>query len=217
MRRGGINAGAYRAGHPTISMKTSPGSDFFWESKCAEHLGISRTRIRELRKAHLAPEVDWQFRDNAVVLTTAGLDKISQVLAAAAVPAPSASPTPANPAPVGIETAPVGERPANEARGVVAVPSGPPASQRFMVVRIPPYRKDSPQRKILICRSCPAELAAVSSWAIAQIVLKLGEVERPVRVRDNINFTPGMVIDAVSIGYGQWQYVGRLPRRPGRW
>lgn len=198
-------------------MKTSPGNDLFWESQCAERFGISRTRIRELRKLHLTPELDWQFRDNAVVLTTDGLDKIAKVLGGEAVPAPDASQNPAVPAPVGIETAPAGDRPAGEPRGAAAVPPGPPPSQRFMIVRIPPYRKDSPQRKILLCRTCPAELAAVSSWAIAQIVVKLGEIERPVRVRDNLNFAPGMVIDAVSIGYGQWQYVGRLPRRPGRW
>lgn len=198
-------------------MKTSPGTDLFWESQCAERFGISRTRIRELRKAHLAAEVDWQFRDNAVVLTPSGLQKIERVLAAASLPAPGASPIPAGSTPPGIDTLPSGECPANEARGVDAVPPGPPPSARFMIVRIPPYRKDSPQRKILICRTCPAELQAVSSWAIASLVIKLGAVERPVRVRDNINFTPGMVIDAVSIGYGQWQYVGRLPRRPGRW
>lgn len=198
-------------------MKTPPGNDLFWESQCAERFGISRTRIRELRKIHLKSEVDWQFRDNAVVLTSSGLDKIASVLAGTPLPAPAALPIPADPTPPGVDTPPTDERPANEARGVDAVPPGPPPSARFMVVRIPPYRKDSPQRKILICRTCPAEVLAVSSWAVANLTARLGPVERPVRVRDNINFAPGMVLDAVSIGYGQWQYVGRLPRRPGRW
>jgi len=85
-----------------------------------------------------------------------------------------------------------------------------------MVVRIPPNRKDSPQRKLLICRECAGELAPVASWAVGGLLPKLG-VERPVRVRDNVNFVPGMVLEAVGLAHGLWQYVGRLPRRPGHW
>ena len=40
---------------------------------------------------------------------------------------------------------------------------------------------------------------AVSSWAVANLTARLGPVERPVRVRDNINFAPGMVLDAVML------------------
>jgi hypothetical protein len=180
------------------SRSESPGTDLYWESQCAERLGISRTRLRELRRTHLVTVVDWQVRDNAVVLTAAGLQKIERALAAAAS-------TPAG-----------GSSPAESPRGASAVPSGPPPSQRFMVVRIPPNRKDSPQRKLLICRECAGELAPVASWAVGGLLPKLG-VERPVRVRDNVNFVPGMVLEAVGLAHGLWQYVGRLPRRPGHW
>lgn len=179
-------------------MKESPGTDLFWESQCVEQLGVSRTRIRELRRAHLTAVVDWQMRDNAVVLTTAGLQKIERVLAGAVMP-----PTPA-------------ASPAVSPRGAAVVPPGPPPMQRFMVVRIPPFRKDSPQRKILLCRECPRDTAPVASWSVAGLLPKLG-AERPVRVRDNANFVPGMVLDAVGLAHGLWQYAGRLPRRPGKW
>jgi hypothetical protein len=178
----------------------STHTEIFWESTVAERLGISRTRMRELRKYHLTQETDWRMDGNAVVLTAAGLAKIESAL----VSAPVATETP---------TAP--EKAAGEARGVAAVPSGPPPSRKFMVWRIPPNRIDSPQRKVLICREVSAAAVQVAPWGLARV--QGSGAERPVRVRDNGNFIPGMVLDAVNIGHGMWQYVGRLPRRQGKW
>ncbi len=202
VRRGGTNAGANRAGHSILCMKTtrpeSPGADLYWESQCAERLGVSRTSIRQLRRNNLTAEVDWQMRDNAVVLTPSGLQKIERLLAGRTAPAPASA------------------QPAATPRGASAVPPGPPPSQRFMVVRIPVFRTDSPQRKVLICRECPDRMEPVAPWRVTQLLSTLG-AERPVRVRDNINFTPGMVLEAIGLPHGLWQYAGRLPRRPGKW
>jgi hypothetical protein len=202
VRRGGINAGTNRAGHSIFRMtntrQESPGADLYWESQCAERLGISRTSIRQLRRGHLSPELDWQLRDNAVVLTSIGLQKIERLLAAQST-LPAAA-----------------QNPATGPRGATAVPPGPPPSRRFMVVRIPVFRTDSPQRKVLICRECGDGVEAVASWRVSQLMPSLGP-ERPVRVRDNANFTPGMVFEAISLPHGLWQYAGRLPRRPGKW
>ena len=184
----------------TTTQSMSTHTEIFWESAVAERLGISRTRMRELRKFHLTPESDWRMEGNAIVLTAGGLAKIENAL----VSTTAATGTPT-----------AGEKAAGEPRGVAAVPSGPPPSQRFMVWRIPPNRIDSPQRKVLICREVPVSAVQVAPWGLARV--QGSGVERPVRVRDNGNFIPGMVLDAVSIGHGMWQYVGRLPRRQGKW
>ena len=38
-----------------------------------------------------------------------------------------------------------------------------------------------------------------------------------VRVRDNVNFLPGMEMDVTAGAGGVWDYVGPLPRARGRW
>jgi hypothetical protein len=87
-----------------------------------------------------------------------------------------------------------------------------------MVTKKPVFRSDAPQRKILVCAEAPEKAVDVPPWDVIRLKNKLGlGVERPIRVRDNANFLPGMVIEAVAIGFGMWQYIGRLPRRPGRW
>lgn len=194
-----------------------PATVVYWEKQVAESLGISRTRVRELRKAHLSTELHWQFRDNAVVLTESGLEKLRSILLAAGQPVPAApaAVAPISPAPAEIEPAAATRGPA---AGPLKVQPGPPAKRKFMVVKKPLHRTDSPQRKILICAECPEDATQVGSWDLSRprADLKLG-VERPIRVRDNINFMPGMVLEAVEIGHGMWQYLGRLPRRQGRW
>jgi hypothetical protein len=110
------------------------------------------------------------------------------------------------------------ESPAATTGGVVAMPPGPPAKRLFMVTKKPVFRSDAPQRKILVCAEAPEKAVDVPPWDVIRLKNKLGlGVERPIRVRDNANFLPGMVIEAVAIGFGMWQYIGRLPRRPGRW
>lgn len=38
-----------------------------------------------------------------------------------------------------------------------------------------------------------------------------------VRVKDNTFFMAGMEFDALPVGDGSFQFIGRLPRRRGRW
>ena len=87
-----------------------------------------------------------------------------------------------------------------------------------MVTRKPVFRSDAPQRKIVLCSECAPDAKDISSLDLIRLraSLVLG-TERPIRVRDNLNFAPGMVLEAVAIGHGIWQYLGRLPRRLGRW
>jgi hypothetical protein len=71
------------------------GDAFFWESKVAKSLGLSRERVRALREAHLSAD-EWSTRGNAIVFTSAGLEKITALAGreAGAVSSPSASETP---------------------------------------------------------------------------------------------------------------------------
>ena len=74
---------------------SAAGEAFFWESKVAKSLGLSRERVRALREAHLSPD-EWSTRGNAIVFTAGGLEKIT-VLAGRegeGVSSPSASETP---------------------------------------------------------------------------------------------------------------------------
>ena len=189
----------------------------YWEKQIAESLGISRTRVREMRKAHLSAELHWQFRDNAVVLTESGLEKLRSILQAAGTAVPVAAAEIPAVLPVSAEIGPVAAT-RGPAAGPLNVQPGPPAKRKFMVVKKPLHRTDSPQRKILICADCSEDATQVAPWDLSRprTDLKLG-TERPIRVRDNINFMPGMVLEAVEIGHGMWQYLGRLPRRQGRW
>lgn len=198
----------------THTLDTPPplGPDLFWEKQAATSLGISRTRMRAMRKSHLQPESDWQLRDNAVVLTTAGLAKIQRALATEPAQAISATISAG-----GVSTpSPVAEQAASAAGGGAAVPPGPPPKALFMVVRIPPGRVDRPQRHVLLCRETPPGSQQIAPWQVARVMPQLGP-ERAVRVRDNVHFLPGMVLEAIEIGHGLWQYAGRLPRRQGRW
>ncbi len=179
---------------------TDLGALLFWESQAAERFGISRTRMRALRKEHLAPELDWQWRDNAVVLTPSGLQKIEIKLAGEPTALASLAEAP---------------RPATATRGPADVPPGPPPRRKFIVWRVPPHRLDARQRHVLICREALPSTQQTSSWLLHTLP-GLG-VERPIRVRDNAHFIPGMILEAVNIGHGLWQYTGRLPRRQGRW
>jgi hypothetical protein len=189
----------------TPSIEPLP-ANLFWESALADRLGISRTAVRLLRKQHLTTE-DWRFQGNAVVLTAAGLAKIEAALG-------------------GAVSTPTGEEARAEANGGAAadvprVMPGPPPKRHFVVLRIPVHRVDAPQKKLLIARPVPADFAPCAAWEVhrklAGLVHSPELRERPVLVRDNTNFRPGMVFEAVSIGTGMWQFAGRLPRRPGRW
>jgi hypothetical protein len=157
--------------------------------------------MRALRKEHLTPETDWRLLENAVVLTASGVGKISAVLHPLRAPSPVVAP-----------------KPATVNGGGVALPPGRPERRKFMVTRKPVFRSDAPQRKILLCAECAPAAKDLSSLDLIRLraSLDLGP-ERPIRVRDNLNFAPGMVFEAVAIGHGIWQYLGRLPRRPGRW
>lgn len=174
--------------------------NLFWESRTAETLGISRTRLRWLRKNNLQAETDWTLRENAVVLTAAGVAKITAILRAE-----------------GQSPASGAEHPAKANGGPVAVPPGPLPKAIFMVVRVPAYRTDRPQKNILICRQAPAAATQIAPWELSRYAAQLDAQERPIRVRDNSHFLPGMILEAAQIGHGMWQYLGRLPRRPGRW
>lgn len=176
-------------------MTKPPTPTLYWESKVADRLGVSRTRLRELRKQHLRPGDHFTTNEgNAITLTQAGLDVIMRVLAQGA------------PKPAGSTRGPAPDQPAAN------VPPGPPEKKCFVIVRVPAHRIDNPQRKIVICRG-----AIGITPGVPAMLPNPAEPERPIRVRDNTNFRAGMVLEAVNVGYGMWQYLGRLPRRPGRW
>lgn len=190
---------------PTTSPTSEPlPADLFWESAVAQKFGVSRTAVRALRKRVLSA-ADWRYHNNTVALTASGLAKLQAALAGGSVPG-SAAP-----------------RPATGTRGpsVPAVPPGPPPRRHFVVTKVPVHRVDAPQKKIVVGRPVPADFAPCSPWELTKRSAHLGDApelrERPIRVRDNSNFRPGMVFECASIGEGMWQFLGRLPRKAGKW
>lgn len=74
--------------------------------------------------------------------------------------------------------------------------AGPPERVKMRVARL------CPNVRLLVCQSI-----ADGPDAVARLV----------RVKENVNFMPGMVLEAVSAGANLWQFTGRMPRRKGRW
>lgn len=96
-----------------------------------------------------------------------------------------------------------GKPAANAGKPSSDIPLGPPAREKMRVEKVP----QNPG--ILMCaRSNPPSIVMI-------------------RVRDNTNFVPGMMIEAIQAGDGFWQFrnrspgeestCGRLPRMKGRW
>ena len=95
-----------------------------------------------------------------------------------------------------------------KARGVTALPpkdapelketplAGPPERLKVAVARL------CPNKKLMMCRR-----VADGPDAVALLV----------RVKENLNFMPGMLLEVVNTGPNAWQFTGRLPRRKGRW
>jgi hypothetical protein len=174
----------------------------YWESALAEHFGISRTRMRELRHSELTA-ADWRIEGNAVVLTAQGRAKIASVLgrADAARPADRPAASPRDPAPPDLR-------------------EGPPEIRRFMIVRLPRYptHYKPEQKQHLIVRACAPDQPQVKLWSLDRVALSGLELTLRVPRSDRYaNFAPGMVLDGVRCGPGMWQLRGRLPRRPGHW
>ena len=57
----------------------------YYEAKLAKALGISRPEFKKLRKSYLKFEDDWQMLGNQVVITEAGLVKLSVHFAAVGI------------------------------------------------------------------------------------------------------------------------------------
>ena len=82
-----------------------------------------------------------------------------------------------------------------EAGGAVAVVCGAPEVVQAVIKRVCPNR-----RMMLAIRVGSPE----------------GEDSLLVRVKDNVNFMAGMVVEVMDCGNGVWQYRGRMPRSRGR-
>jgi len=78
-----------------------------------------------------------------------------------------------------------------------AAPPGPAPRVSVRVVKVPP------NPRLLFCVAAEVEAGTSAKFLV--------------RVKTNENFMAGMVMEVISAGEGVWQYVGRLPRRKGRW
>jgi len=181
-------------------------ADVFWERALAESFGVSRSLLRKLRHEHLTAD-DWHTHENAVVITQSGLAKLRGVLTGGSAPGLAAEHSATGtcgPAPGTPETKP-----------------GPPEMRHFVIVQVPVYRIGSTNKHILQCRPVAADFAPCTPWELpkrlAGLVQSFELRTRPVRVKDNTNFRPGMVIEGYAMGLGMWQYKGRMPKHPGRW
>lgn len=78
-----------------------------------------------------------------------------------------------------------------------AAPTGPAPRVSVRVVKVPP------NPRLLFCVAAEVETGTAAQFLV--------------RVKTNENFMAGMSMEVISAGEGVWQYVGRLPRRKGRW
>lgn len=182
----------------------------FWEARVSEALNVPRKTLAKLRAKHLTEPLHFRrVENNAVVLTLEGLAIIEAQLAAPAqtaisgLPAPAAKETGGKLPPNAAAESKSALAPAALGKPAADVPAGPPKREGMTVDRLPQ------NTGLLLC------------------VPKKRPVLTAVRVRDNTNFKPGMLIEAVQSGDGVWQFrnrepgdestVGRLPRGKGRW
>lgn len=164
------------------------------ESVVAEGAGLSRTRIRLLRKEALTEGVHWHREDSGmVVYTQAGVEALAAVLkktAQAAVVGEQVA--------EGLTT---GAESSEEVGGVACFVGGADPV---------PFEK----------AAAPVE-AVVSRWQFknAQIIeAKTADGQTlMVRVRESKNYRPGMKIRVDVQRPGHGIAVGRAPRYPGRW
>jgi hypothetical protein len=78
-----------------------------------------------------------------------------------------------------------------------APPAGPAPRIEVRVVKVPP------NPRLLFCVPAGPIVATAAQCLV--------------RVKTNENFMAGMSFEVISAGEGIWQYIGRLPRRKGRW
>lgn len=83
----------------------------YWETRTADALGVPRVRIRALRQKHLKASEDFTRRGNSIVLTVAGVEKMTKLVKA--------------------------ESAAIKAERAKDMPSGPPERLKLVVQRIP--------------------------------------------------------------------------------
>lgn len=174
------------------SCATSPDDGLFWETRVADSLGVARDRLRVLREEHMVENTHYIRRRNAVVLTETGMELITRLLDLS----PASPPRTTEPAPIDRPISPEKKSPA-PSPAPFAPPVGPAPRVNVRVTKVPP------NRRLLFCTP-----SAIQEGTSAQFL---------VRVKTNENFMAGMTMDVISAGSGTYQYVGRLPRRKGRW
>ena len=77
-------------------MTAATEPELYWEQRVADSLGVARQIIVRLRKKYLKAGEHFEKRQNAVVLTIAGLARITQLVKAESPPTPD---VPAGPRP----------------------------------------------------------------------------------------------------------------------
>ena len=101
-----------------------PPGERFWPARVAESLGITVKRVTVFRKTHLTTPAHYVTESNTLLLTTAGVARIKELLAAEATPtSPAAAPA----APQDV------------------IPAGPPTRARMTVLRV------TANRRLLLC------------------------------------------------------------------
>jgi hypothetical protein len=175
----------------------SPDDGLFWENRVADSLGVSRDRLRQFRKDHMTENVHYIRRGNAVVLTETGMRLATDRLAP-----PASEPTAEEQLPsyekITAEPAPLAPSPFPAVEvAPFAPPAGPAPRIEVRVVKVPP------NPRLLFCVPAGPIVATAAQCLV--------------RVKTNENFMAGMSFEVISAGEGIWQYIGRLPRRKGRW
>lgn len=162
----------------------------YYERAVAELLGISRSDLTYLRKAHLKKNEGWRTEGRDVVLTQAGLDEI--------LTRAKASLNTAGASDLDFASALVSTPTALEKNGQEEQPSATTISA------------PRPEPIVLTVARCYPNFRLLQARTEAGVLVD-------VRVPNNKNFVPRMTLKARLSGTGKYEMEGRCPRTRGRY
>lgn len=176
-------------------------------------LGLSQKAVRDVRADGLEQKTDWKMVHGEVRYSDAGKARLLALLKISIDADPPAAPA---------EVAVGSERPGIVSRAMDvlkkfstgAEPSAPaaaPAEAQLAAPTAAPTAREPGAREELVVHKCyrPNRRILEAKTASGQMVL--------VRVADNTNFQPGMIMKCRYGGGPVWELDQRPPRRPGKW
>lgn len=189
------------------------------EETCAVRLGLTRVVLASMRREHLKEDTDWVKDGKKIVITKAGLARVTEILGLNGAEVPSLGVT-NDPASQHSDNG--GSTPPGAAAGFADYEAGRVVDLDRALEEVPPASINSVVGALSAPEPEPVTLVVTSKRPPRNshiVEAKLGEQLVRVRVKDNANFLPGMEIRArQDEDYADmFVLVGRTPRYKGRW